>query len=340
MDLSAGKFWGLRRLADESGRWKMVAIDQRKPLMDPIARIRGVAEAPYEDLAAIKEILAKHLAPPSSAMLLDPGYAYSGAIAHVPARRGLIMTLEEWQTADTPGGKMSRDIPEWGVGKIRRLGADAVKLLVWYRHDAAESVRAHQQAWVRAAGEACARHDIVFLLEILVYPLPGEEPARFVAQRTGLVHQAVRDFLDPAFGVDIYKLEPPASITGVPDPAGPQAARLQDSYDRMAAMLPRPWVLLSAGAGPADFIRSLTYAYRANASGYLCGRAIWHDAFEHFPDLVALEKAVVAGSVPYMAELNALTDRAALKWTDHPAWQGRLGLADAGPNFPARYRDA
>jgi hypothetical protein len=41
-----------------------------------------------------------------------------------------------------------------------------------------------------------------------------------------------------------------------------------------------------------------------------------------------------------MAELNALTDRAALKWTDHPAWQGRLGLADAGPNFPARYRDA
>src|SRR5260370_12620048 len=93
-------------------------------------------------------------------------------MAQVPARRGLIMTLEEWQTADTPGGKMSRDIPEWGVGKIRRLGADAVKLLVWYRHDAAESVRAHQQAWGRAAGEALPPSDILLPPHIPVYPLP------------------------------------------------------------------------------------------------------------------------------------------------------------------------
>ena len=33
--LSPGKLWGMRRLADAAGRWKMVALDQRTPLFGP-----------------------------------------------------------------------------------------------------------------------------------------------------------------------------------------------------------------------------------------------------------------------------------------------------------------
>ena len=31
LKLSPGKLWGMRRLADANGRWKMIAIDQRTP---------------------------------------------------------------------------------------------------------------------------------------------------------------------------------------------------------------------------------------------------------------------------------------------------------------------
>ena len=31
MELSPGKLWGLRRMADAGGRFKMVAVDQRPP---------------------------------------------------------------------------------------------------------------------------------------------------------------------------------------------------------------------------------------------------------------------------------------------------------------------
>ena len=57
MSLSAGKYWSMRRLADDNGRFKMVAIDQRPPIMRMIEEKRGVAVASYEDVAAVKTSL-------------------------------------------------------------------------------------------------------------------------------------------------------------------------------------------------------------------------------------------------------------------------------------------
>lgn len=324
MRLSPGKLWGMRRLADARGLWKMLAIDQRTPLFGPIARARGTAEPPFEDVARVKQLLARHLAPLASAVLLDPIYAYARAIAEIPPGRGLILAHEHSVTEDTPQGRKSHPIPHWSVPQIRRIGADAVKVLVWYRADAPAAIRAHQEAFVRAAGEACRAADITHLLEVLIYPLPGEDPAAVAARREQLVLDSIRPFTDPAYGVDIFKLEPPGPIGQVPDPDGPAAAPLQAAYDRMAAMLPRPWVMLSAGAGVADFLRSLRYACRAGAAGYLAGRAIWAEAFGAFPDWAAMERALTAGSRRNLEELNALTERLATPWTAHPAFGGEV----------------
>jgi tagatose 1,6-diphosphate aldolase len=223
------------------------------------------------------------------------------------------------------------------VRQIRRIGADAVKLLVWYRPDADAAVREHQQAFVRQIGRECRDHDIVLLLELLVYPLAGDAPGQLERERPQLVLDSLRDFASDEFAVDIYKLEPPATLRGVPDPDGPQAAALQRAYDRLGATSPKPWVLLSAAAGPEDFRRSLTYAYRAGASGYLCGRAIWQGAFERFPDIPALQAELELGAAPYVDELNRLTDRLATPWTAHRAWQGGIRVAGDGPEFAAAY---
>ena len=45
MTISAGKYWGMRRMADASGRFKMTAVDQRPPIKNPIRAKRGTAEA-------------------------------------------------------------------------------------------------------------------------------------------------------------------------------------------------------------------------------------------------------------------------------------------------------
>ena len=337
MPLSAGKYLGLRRLADAHGRFKMVAIDQRTPLFGPIAAKRGTADAPYEDVVAVKERLAERLSPKASAMLLDPIYAFPRVLPIMDVRPGLMLSLEHSRVEDTPKGKLSRVIPGWSVEEIRRAGADAVKVLVWYRHDADPAVKRHQQDFVRAAGEACARFDIVHLLEILIYPLAGESAEQVAGRRSELVLGAVADFADPAFGVDIYKLEAPGRLHAVPDPHGPEADAQQARYDRMAGLVPKPWVLLSAGAGAEDFRRSLTYAYRAGASGYLSGRAIWQTAFAQFPDLAAMDRTLVAEAMPYLDEINGLTDRMAAPWSGHPGLEGGTAITSAGLSFPEAY---
>jgi tagatose 1,6-diphosphate aldolase len=337
MKLSPGKLWGLRRLANANGTFKMVAIDQRTPLFGPIAKARGLAEPPYEDIARIKAIFARHLAPAASAILIDPNYGYAAAMPHVPPGCGLILSLEHHVVEDTPGGKRSREIPDWSAAKIRRIGADAAKVLVWQRHDASPETKAHQAAFVEACGRACREADLVHLLEILVYPLPGENAAMTPEHRAECVTKSVEDYLDPRFGVDIYKIEPPIPLHEVPDPDGPRASAAQAIYDNLAKKLPRPWVLLSAGAGPEDFARQLVYGYRAGASGYLCGRAIWIDAFKKFPDFAALEQCVKNESVPYIERINALTDKLATPWHRHSGWGGIPEIDPSGPGFATAY---
>lgn len=340
MKLSAGKLWGMRRLADPSGRLKMVAIDQRTPLMVPIAQKRGVAEAAYEDIAAVKVAITRRLSPSATAMLMDPNFGYPRCAGEMPTTTGLCLSLEHHATQETPQGRLSDTIPDWSVRKIRRIGGDAVKLLVWYRPDAALSVREHQQAFVRRIGRDCLEQDIVLLLELLVYPLPGEAPDFLAANRTRLVLESMRDFRDAEFGVDIYKLEPPAVLKDVPDPEGAGAASIQQAYDQLGTLTTRPWVLLSAAAAPEDFRKSLTYAYRAGASGYLCGRAIWQPAFEHFPDMAAMDRALASDSVRYAEAINALTDRLALPWNGHPAWKDGVAMAGDGPAFAGQYAES
>ncbi|RME64983.1 MAG: tagatose-bisphosphate aldolase, partial [Alphaproteobacteria bacterium] len=112
MTPSAGKLWGMRRLADAQGRFKMTAVDQRPPIKNPIAKKRGLQEAPWEDVAGFKALLVEELQASSSAMLLDPHFAYPRAISLFDPAKGLILTLEDSLFEETPGGRLSAEIDD------------------------------------------------------------------------------------------------------------------------------------------------------------------------------------------------------------------------------------
>lgn len=310
---TSGKLWGLRRLAGPDGRFRMLAADQRPPLFQLIARARGIAPdaVPYDEVCAVKRMLVEELAPHADAALLDPNFAYPAAIDALPPRTGLIVTLEDHRVEETREGRRSRSIPGWDVGRIKRLGADGVKVLAWYRPDAAADVLAHQHDYVRGTGRACAAHDIPFILELLVYPFLGSaghhaDYAEDPAKQSRLVVESVRRFAAPEYGVDLFKLEcpvPAASLDG--DGAAAAFAALAE------ATAGRPWVMLSAGAPPERFVRVLESAYAAGASGFLAGRAIWWQAMQDWPDAARCRARLRAEAVPYLAELSALTGRLA-----------------------------
>jgi tagatose 1,6-diphosphate aldolase len=339
MELSPGKLWGMRRMADAGGRFKMVAVDQRPPIKNPIKERRGTSEAPFEDVAGFKLMLVEELQNDASAMLLDPHYALPGGLTLLSPAKGLIVTLEDSVFGETDGGRLSSEIDDWSVEKIKRVGSDAVKVLAWYRPDAERHVRLAQQDFTARIGEACTRYDIPFVFELLVYPLPGEknQTTQYIEmadKKSDLVLESVRVFADPRFGVDLFKVESPVPAREVADPA---SREVQDVFDEMGRLCGRPWVMLSAGAGMAEFKNILACAYKAGASGYLAGRAIWAEPFKAFPDWDAIRAGLRGQSIPYMRELNALTDRAAAPWFEHAVYRGKVGVPHLEGAFRRTY---
>lgn len=336
--LSAGKLRGLRRMADAKGLFKMTAVDQRPPIINPIAAALGDT-APWNAVARFKTLLCETLQGQSTAMLLDPNFAYPMAATRLDPRLGLIMTLEEAVWRETEEGRLSEVIADWSVEKIKRTGADAVKVLCWYRPDAPASITDHQKAFVREIGEACARFDLPYLFEVLVYPLPGEknQTTQYIEmadKRADLVLESVAEFAKPEYGVDVFKLESPVPARDCPGAGQPGAVTVQKYFDEMGRVAGRPWVMLSAGAGMTEFRNVLSHAYAAGASGYLAGRAIWSEAFKAFPDWAAVQAGLEGKGVAYMKEINALTDATAAPWWRN--WGG-VAMAHADGNFPHAY---
>lgn len=339
VNLHLGKKRGLSRMATPAGHFSMMAVDQRHQIASLISTKLGIgeSEASFADMVAIKRVLVEELGGHVSAVLLDPNFSFPAALAKLPARTGFMVTLEDNRFEDTPGGRSSRSIRNWSVEKIKRAGGDGVKLLTWFRPDADPDILAQQKHFVESIGDECRRHDIALVLELLVYPFA--KSARRASddfdtpdKRAQLVLASVREFVHPRYGVDLLKLESPLPGATLPSRDGGSAhLQAKQWFDQMGAICRDagiPWVMLSAGVTPAQFMRVMEYAYAAGANGFLAGRAIWWEALQQFPDLGKFAAQLRDQGCAVLRELDALTQRAGTRW--HPDYSALCALKSEG----------
>jgi len=349
--LSAGKLRGLARLADRDGRFRMVAVDQRPPLFRALASALQVAEdeLAWEEVADAKALLVRELGPHAGAVLLDPVWAQPRALLDLPGDVGMLSTLEGYAFREVDGERRSQPIEDWSVAKARRSGADAIKVLAWDRPDVSEATRRHQDAFVREAADACRRYDLPFVLELLDYPLPGEDvnDPVWIRAKAERVLGSLRHFADPSFGVDLFKLELPfdphrvrevaaGALDGVSREPVLDLDEARTLLAEIDAASPVPWVLLSAGVGPRAFEFGVELAVGAGASGFLAGRALWLSALDAWPDRDAVAVSLRTRSLPLMRRLGARVQEGR-PWTAHPRFAGMPRLEGAGPEWARRY---
>ncbi len=320
IQLTAGKLWGMRRMAGADGIFKMTAVDQRPPIKTPIAQHLGVEQAPWSEVARFKSLLVETLQSQSTAMLLDPHYAIPNGLDCLSPHKGLVVTLEDSVFKDTPEGRLSSNIDDWSVEKIKRMGGDAVKVLAWYRPDAGPSQLQAQQDYVKRIGAECAQFDIPFLLELLVYPLAGDthqtqEYIEMQGKKADQVLASVSEFSKPEYAVDLFKLESPVNAVEADG-----SSVVQDIFDEMGRIAGRPWVMLSAGAGKAEFHNILEHAFKAGASGFLAGRAIWLDAFRSYPAWQQIRRDLEGDAADYLQDIAELAGREAQDWRRHSCY--------------------
>ncbi len=289
--LTIGKLRGLQQLSDERGTFTMVALDHRGSLrkaLDPAAP----AQVPYEALVDLKLLLVRALGPHASAILLDPVYGAPQAIGAgaLPGDVGLIVSLEASGYDGDATARLTAFIPGWDVGKIKRMGASAAKLLLYYHPEAATAPE--QEALVRRVADACVAHDIPFLLEPMSYTLdvaaPKGSPA-FARERPRIVHETATRLVP--LGVDLLKAEFPSDLQFE------DGSEALEHCRRLTGAIEAPWVLLSAAVDYDLFRRQVEIACRGGASGFLAGRAIWQEItrlrrqeWDEFAATVAVER--------------------------------------------------
>ncbi|MBL8079501.1 MAG: tagatose 1,6-diphosphate aldolase [Anaerolineales bacterium] len=262
--ISIGKLRGLQQISSQRGTFTALALDHRQNL-----RKANPALASDENLSRFKLDVTSVLASRSTAVLLDPEVSAAQAVAQqaIPNNIGLVVAVESTGYAGDATARQAQLIPGWSVEKAKRMGASAIKLLVYYHPD---SPTAHEiESFTKNIAEECAKHDLVLMLEPLSYSLDESKKLSSEEKRYVVVESAKR--LTP-LGADILKAEFPLDVTE-------SDQRLwKEACEEISAATQVPWILLSAAVDFEIFLQQVVVACNAGASGIAVGRAVWKEA--------------------------------------------------------------
>ena len=304
-----GKFIHLKKLCSEFYHFQMLAVDQRPPIFKIISAAKKRKHS-YKEVVECKNLISSNLSPLASATLLDPHYSIPNILKHNKSK-GLIITLEDHEFRETKKGRYSKNIKNWTVEKIKKVGGDAVKVLAWYRPDSEKKSLVHQKKYIQKIGDECERYSIPFLLELLVYPFQNDvnyttEYSEQHQKKTNFVIESVKEFAKDKYKVDIFKLESPVSSSQLKNNITKKTKKAFNDLGK--ATKNKPWVMLSSGMSKVSFYNCLKLAYKNGASGYLAGRTIWLDAFNEYPNINKVKHKLKNDSVNFIKKLNYLTE--------------------------------
>ncbi len=269
--ITIGKLRGLQQIASERGTITALALDHRQNL-----RKANPAFISDVELSGFKLDVTSVLASSATAVLLDPEVSAAQAVAQraIPKDIGLVVAVESTGYTGDATARQAQIIPGWSVEKARRMGASAIKLLVYYHPDASTAGEIEDFTSVIAAD--CKRHDLVLMLEPLSYSLAENRRLTSDEKRYVVVETARR--LTP-LSVDILKAEFPLDVDDRDE------TKWMDACREISAASVVPWILLSAAVEYETFLRQVMIACDAGASGIAVGRAVWKEAVTMGPEV-------------------------------------------------------
>lgn len=316
-----GKYRHLSRVANSKGHFIVLAIDHRGNLRTDLKEYAG-AEYYDEQFAAYKQQVIGHLSPMASGMLLDPAYGIARAVAtgHLSGQQGLLAPLEETDYSLAPGARPLEFLPGWTIPKIKRSGADGVKLLLPFNPEATNADT--KRATVEQIIAECARHDIPFFLEPIAHAL--DESQKLPNDELRRLSVAMAEEFS-AMGVDVLKMAFPLDVRQEPD-----EAVWRDACAELDTACKVPWALLSAGVDFDTFLRQTRIAAEAGSSGVIVGRALWAESVR----LQGEERETFLATTA-RARFEQLNEACAAG----PSWTERVSPPDTSFNWYEPYGD-
>lgn len=310
MQTGIGKLRGLGAVSSEMGVFTILAFDHRQSFarMLPVEAGKTIG---FDEIVAAKSSVVRALAPHASGVLLDPVYSAAQSIldGSLPGKVGLLVAVEETGYSGSTVARLTTLLPDWSAAKIKRMGADAVKLLIYY-HPAAVDLTERQEQLTREVIEECRRLDIAFFLEAISYSIDQDtdkNSADFAKARPGLIRDIAARLgaLEP----DVLKLEFPVDVL-----YNREEKDWMRACEAVSQASPCPWAVLSAGVNFDLFKRQVAIACRCGASGYIAGRAVWQEGISMPPE--QRERWLNEVAAPRLDQLAEIAGKHARPWRE------------------------
>ena len=333
MSISEGKLRHLRNLSNANGVIAAAAMDQRGSLQKSLASAKGVStnEISAEMMSEFKTAVVRILTPHATAILLDTEFGLPAAAARA-SNAGLLLAYEKTGYDFSQPGRLPDLLPNLSAKRIKDLGADAVKILLYYSPFDDANINDIKHAFCERIGSECEDNQIPFFLEFIGYDPKGgdEKGVEFAKMKPEIVIKSMAEFSKPQYKVDVLKVEVPINadyVEGSSVYKGQKAYTYQEALDHFrhaSDLATKPFIYLSAGVSNDQFTESLRMAGEAGTdySGVLCGRATWKEGIPVYAKqgLKALEDWL---GTEGLKNINAVND--ALK--PAKSWAKKLGLS-------------
>ncbi len=336
MSLSAGKVRHMEALSNSAGVIAAAAMDQRGSLRKSVAAAKGVPQDQITDemMQEFKVAVSRVLTPHASAILLDPEWGLPAAKARAK-NAGLLLAYEESGYDNTKPGRLPDLLPHVSVKRLKdEMGADAVKVLIYYTPFEDAAVNDVKHAFIERIGAECETWEIPFFLEFVGYdPKGGDEKGlEYAKKKPEIVTKSMEEFSKSQYRVDVLKVEVPVNAEYVEGSsvfkgqAAYSRAEALDHFRKAASVAKKPFIYLSAGVSNPQFIESLAMAAESGTdySGVLCGRATWKDGVPVYAKqgVKALEDWLSKEGVKNIEAVNNAIKSA-------KPWQAKAGVAKA-----------
>ncbi len=323
MSLSIGKLRRLQQCSTPDSMFVIMALDHRSHLQTGL-NPNNPDSITYNEMVLFKQEIIRALSPTSSAILLDPefGAAQSVAGGSLTGATGLMVCLEAKGHAANPHASHTELLEDWSVEQSARMGASAVKLMLYYHPDAKNATE--QEKLVKRLVEECREFDMPFFLQPVSYSLDASTPRLSSAERRKVVIEGARRF--SSLGIDVLKAEFPLDIEEERNPIA-----WESSCRALADAAEVPWVLMSGGAPFDVFLRQTEFACKAGCSGVMAGRAVWQEAVTLRGDQQS--NFLYKTAIDRLVDLGDVISEYGLPWTEHY----ESAVEDIGPNWYATY---
>lgn len=267
--LSIGKLRGIQQCTSPYGSFTCLALDHRQNLRKAL-NPQNAAATTDDDLSQFKLDVVSDLADQATAVLLDPEVSAAQAIGQgiLPGKIPFIVAVESTGYGGSPTARQSQVLPGWSLEKAKRMGASMVKLLVYYHPDSATAPEIYD--FVKMIADQSLQLDLGVMLEPLSYSLDPEKKLSS-AEKRYVVTETARRLIMP--GIDILKAEFPLDVSTDKE----ESTWFQACQD-VSKVSQIPWILLSAAVDYSIYLRQVTIACNAGASGIAVGRAVWQEA--------------------------------------------------------------